>query len=316
MLFFLFGKRVRITSCSLTLPPNGSIDFQRQKLITLHQSQIQAYHVAAKQALMEWATNVTLPEINNTIHDTVTSYIKSCRAVTIATRPIWRELSTSSTSTKKELPVNEMAMNIVEERAKAVFEKLQQQRKASNHITTATTMENIPEEDGEDEDGEIDEGEDTEDAVVAEITEEDNKNDVNNDAADNEDSVMNEDATNTQQDSTTTNAEVKANPATSKSPVPPKKNMISLVRKNKQNQTQMPLPPPSKRSTTTTNTKPTTIKKTNVTKPINTAVQQHRNNQAMNSRGSGRGSGNNNSSGRSVGGRGGGGAPRSGGSGK
>jgi uncharacterized membrane protein YgcG len=291
---------------------------QREKLIVLHQSQIQEYHKAAKKALMEWATNVSLPEINNTIHDTQTSYIKSCRAVTIATRPIWRELSTSSTSTKKELPVNEMAMNIIEERAKMAFEKLQQQTTASYHTTTTSTMENIPEEDGEDEDGEIDEGDNMEGDVVVESTEEDNKDEVNNDPADNsEDRVMkNEDVTNEQHDTTTANTGVKANLVTSKSSIPEKKNMISLLRKNKPNQTQMPPPPPSKRSNTTTNTKLAPLKKTNITKPINATVQQHRNNQAMNNRGSGGGSGrggSNASSGRSGGGRGGGGATRNGG---
>ena len=265
---------------------------------------------------MDWATNVSLPEVNGTIHDTVTSYIKSCRAVTLATRPVWRELSSlSSTSTKKELPVNEMAMNIIEERAKAAFEKLQQQQPTSSHQTTtiAMKMENIPEEDGDDEDGEIDEGDNTEDAVVAE---EDSKDEVNADAADNNEiSVMNEDAPNGSHDTTTTNAELKTNPA--KSIIPAKKNMISLLRKNKPNQAQM-LPPSKRSNTTTANTKPTApIKKTNITKPINTTVQQHRNNNQtmMNNRGSGgsgRGGNNSSSSGRSGsgGGRGGVGAVR------
>ena len=281
---------------SLSLAHINVIAFsQRQKLIALHQSQIQAYHVAAKKALMEWANSVTLPEINISIHDTVTSYIKSCRAVTIAARPIWRDATvslsskSSSTSAKKELPVNEMAMNIIEERAKAHFEKQQENKeRASQHNKTTITMENIPEEGEEDEDGEIDESDNTKDIVAMDATEEGVKNDFNNDTADTDDGVINEDGTNASTAIVSSNStEVKVNATKTKPIIPLKKNIVSLHNKSNSNKPHQPqssqttAPPPSKRSVPTTKAKSVPIKKTNVTKPMTSSVQQqYRNNNA------------------------------------
>ena len=291
----LFQRSIYSPSTHLQIYQNA-IFTQRQKLIALHQSQIQAYHVAAKKALTEWANHVSLPEINPTIHDTLSSYVKSCRAVTIATRPIWREPTVSlssktNTNTKKELPVNEMAMNIIEERAKAAFEKQQQ---VSLSTTKNTTMGNIPEGDEEDEEGEVDEG------------------DMN------DDDVITEDAVAASTKTTTTTA------VATKSSVPTRKN-ISLTKKStgakpnlQQQQQQQQLPPPSKRSTTKT----IPIKKTNVTKTTTTTLQQqqhrnhpsqssssnssHNNNNARGGGGGGRGSSSNNNSNTNSGGRGGG----------
>jgi hypothetical protein len=305
----VYSNHLSFSSLSLSHSRTFYIYFsQRQKLIALHQSQIQAYHIAAKKALMEWANNVILPEINSSIHDTVTSYIKSCRAVTIATRPIWRDASvslSSSSSTKKELPVNEMTMNIIDERAKAHYEKQyqqQQQTHTSQHKVTPTAMENIPEEGEEDEDGEINEDDNAEGISTVEATEEDGKQEIKNDVTSNDDGTGNEDGTKTLPTSATSSStEAKVNIATTAKPaVPAKKNIVSLTNKSsstKSNQTQMS-PPPSKRPVATTKTKVVPIKKTNVTKPTTAAAQQHRNS-SMNrgSGGGGGGRGNNNNNG-------------------
>jgi hypothetical protein len=135
---------------------------QRAKLTALHQSQIQAYRIAAAKALMEWATTVALPEIHTALHTTVDVYVKSCRSETSAVRPLWRDITSSSTTTtttsktatnKKPMPFNEMAMNTIDERAKLAYTQFS----ATTETSGVNNAGGDEEEEGEE--GEVEENE-------------------------------------------------------------------------------------------------------------------------------------------------------------
>jgi hypothetical protein len=156
---------------------------QKEHLTAVHTSQLNAYREAAVAALESWARTVRLPEINRTLHDSLSAYQKSCRAVTAATRPLWREStssssSSSSSSNSNPTSVMESALSVIDARAAELYAQNSTAAAATSKQIEPSVLENFDNEEGEVEEGVVrddnatmetlEEGEEDEDAEEGE----------------------------------------------------------------------------------------------------------------------------------------------------
>jgi hypothetical protein len=141
---------------------------QKEHLAAVHTSQLAAYREAAVAALESWARTVRLPEINRTLHDSLSAYQKSCRAVTAATRPLWRESTSTSSGGSNNNPTSVMAsaLAVIDARAAELYSQYSSAAAAPSKQMEPSIL------DSGNEEGEVEEGVVRDDNAAMETLEE------------------------------------------------------------------------------------------------------------------------------------------------